>query len=311
MRRSPLLAAAAFLALAGTVAATAPAAAGDGPHGAAHALSVRTTLLDKPLVTVDPLPAVTYPEGGEKSLSEVGPDAGGLLTAKALHASSRIEGPGLASRASIVDAVVKDLLRAAVITAECHTEGSNVVGSSSIADLTVLGQKINVQAGPTPIDVLGVATVRLDEQVHAGNTLTVNAVRVTVNAPVGHLVSAEVILSQVKCSATGPVTQPSTPTTPGTTTTPATDTTTPTPTATTATDTTSTPGQPTGTATATTTTSDDVAGIVPAANSGDLADTGASGVVMMALIAAALLVGGVGFIVFSRRRRGAAGTPSD
>ena len=178
-----------------------PAVADKGPSGSAYALSVRSTLLDQPLVKIDPRPTAVYPRGGSDSLVEVGPDVAGLVTANALNASSVLKGRALVSEASIADVVVKNVLSASLIEADCVAGPNGVTGTSAIADLTVLGQKIDVTSPlPGEIDVLGIAKVRVNEQIRNGKTLTVNAVHVIVGGPVGNVTSADIVLSQAKCA---------------------------------------------------------------------------------------------------------------
>ncbi len=281
-----------------------PAIADKGPVGSAYALSVATTLLDRPLVRIDPRPTAVYPRGGSDSLVKVGPDVAGLVTANVLNASSVRKGRALVSEASIADVVVKNVLRAEVVSASCTAGPSGLTGRSGIARLWVLGQKVDVTSG-AEIDVLGVAKVRVDEQVRRGGTLTVNAVHVTIGGRVGNVTSADIVLAQAKCTAPrggGPST---TPTTTRPTTRPTTTTTTPPATTTT---TTRPPSGGPGTSTteppATTPTSA-TQGIRKTADDEDLAETGASAIVPISLAGLALLAGGGTFLFVSRRRRAA------
>jgi hypothetical protein len=292
---------------AGTVALTAmmtapQALADEGPTGSAYALSVRTTLLNAPLVKIDPAPTAAYPQGADESVAKVGPNLAGLVTAKVLNASSNVKSGSLTSAASLAEVVVRNILSAKVVTAECQAGKKGLTGKSSIAELTVLGQKIDVEA-TADIDVLGVATVKINEQVRQGNTLTVNAVHVTVGGPVGGITSADVVLSQAKCSADtsgGPDTPPGTSTTaaqPAESEGPA-----------------PTTGASESDHPATTTSGsagDAQGGVTPVADSGDLAETGVSAIVPIAIGGLVLLVGGGAAIYFTRRGRMAASSPSD
>lgn len=291
---------------AGTVALTAmmtapQALADESPTGSAYALSVRTTLLNATLVKIDPLPTAAYPKGADESVAKVGPNLAGLVSAKALNASSDVKSGSLTSVASLAEVVVRDILSAKVITAECQASKKGLTGKSSIAELTVLGQKIDVNA-TADIDVLGVATVKINEQVRQGNTLTVNAVHVTVGGPVRGITSADVVLSQAKCSGTagGPETPPNT----STTTTQPSESEGPAPTTGT-----SEPDHP-----ATTTSGsagDAQGGVTPVADSGDLAETGVSAIVPIAIGGLLLLVGGAAAIYYTRRGRTAASSSED
>lgn len=268
---------------------TAPqAAAAAGPTGSAYALSVETTLLDQPLVNIDPRPSVTYPAGGSDSLATVGPDLAGLVTANALNVSSVVRGSVLTSEAGIADATVDNILSAEVISAKCVAGPNGVTGESSIADLTVLGQPIDVTV-PGEIDVLGVATVRVNEQILSGGTLTVNAVHVIIGGPIGNVTSADIVLSQAKCAAgtNAPTTTPPTTTAPPTT----------------STTSTSTQTQPPTSTTTSPTTTSSTQGIKKASNDQDLADTGATGILPLSLGALALLAAGATAMTFARRKR--------
>jgi len=279
-----------------TAVLAAPAAAAEaadkGPTGSAYALSVATTLLDRPLATIDPRPTAAYPRGGSDSLVKVGPNLAGLVTANALNASAGLKGRTLTSAASIADVVVNDILSAKLISAECTATGRSVAGTSSIADLVVLGQKIDVSV-PGDIDVLGVATVRLDEQVRSGDTLTVNAVHVTIGGPVRGITSADIVLSQAKCTGmgAGPTTPPTTPPTSTTTTKPPV--------------TSTTKPHPSTTEPHTSTTSSGAHGIRKTANGDDLAQTGAGGILPISLAGLVLLAGGGSAMFIARRRRAA------
>jgi LPXTG-motif cell wall-anchored protein len=272
-----------------------PAVADKGPSGSAYALSVRSTLLNQPLVKIDPRPTAVYPRGGSDSLVEVGPNVAGLVTANALNASSVLKGRTLVSEAGIAEVVVKNILSASLIEADCVAGPNGVTGTSAIADLTVLGQKIDVTSPlPGEIDVLGIAKVRVNEQIRNGKTLTVNAVHVIVGGPVGNVTSADIVLSQAKCAwhRTTPPTTTTTTTPPGTTA--------PSEPPTTTTE----PSEPTSTTTsvddASTTTKQ---GIAKASNDEDLAETGASGIVPISLGALALLAAGGATLFITRRKR--------
>jgi hypothetical protein len=290
---------------AGAVALTATmsaplAVADESPAGSAYALSVRTTLLNAPLVKIDPLPTAAYPKGADESIAKVGPNLAGLVSAKVLSASSDVKSGSLTSVASLADVVVRDILSAKVVTAECQASKKGLTGKSSIAELTVLGQKIDVNA-TADIDVLGVATVKINEQVRHGNTLTVNAVHVTVGGPVRGITSADVVLSQAKCSGTagGPETPPT-----STTTTQPSESEGPAPTTGT-----SEPDHP---ATTTSGSAGDAQGdVTPVADSGDLAETGVSAIIPIAIGGLLLLMGGAAAIYYTRRSRTAASSPSE
>jgi LPXTG-motif cell wall-anchored protein len=187
---------------------------------------------------------------------------------------------------------VKDILSATVISAECTSSGKDVTGSAGVADLTVLGQKVDTSIDGD-IDVLGIATVRINEQIRKGDTLTVNAVHVTIGGPVHGIAAADIVLSQAKCATfDGGTTQPPTTTTTTTTrpTQPPTSTTRPT--------TTSDTTKPT-----TTTSSTGATGIDKVSDDSDLAETGVSAAVPISLAGLVLLAAGGAVMLIARRRR--------
>ncbi len=279
------------------VLAAPPALAAKGPSGSAYALSVATTLLHQPLVKIDPVPTAMYPRGANESLAQVGPNLAGLVTANVLNASATLKGRTQHSAASIADVVVKDILSATVISAECTSSGKDVTGSASVADLTVLGQKVDTSIEGDidgDIDVLGIATVRINEQIRKGDSLTVNAVHVTIGGPVHGIAAAEIVLSQAKCATfNGGTTQPPTTTTTTTTTRP-----TQPPTSTTRPTTTSDTTKPT-----TTTSPADATGIDKVSDDSDLAETGVSAAVPISLAGLVLLAAGGAVTLIARRRR--------
>lgn len=318
MRRSRTLAAvAALLAVSAPLAATSTAGAADGPTGSAFAVSVDMTLLGTPAVRVDPIPFVSYPQGGSDSVVDIGPRTLGSITGGVLNASSTTSGDVLTSRASLADVVVKDVLKisdvlsATAVEAQCAAGPGSLSGSSSVVDLKVLGVDVDVNAAPgTEINVLDVAKVRINEQIREGDTITVNAVRVIVDGALAGVTTADIVLAQAKCSAasddtgtTSPTPTSSTePSTPGT------------PTSTTE------PGTPTGTSgpsgprevPPTDAPSDGTPpGVVPVANSGDLADTGVSTIVPLILGGGVLVGAGVFLMLRNRRSRSAGGSSND
>jgi len=275
------------------VLAAPPALAAKGPSGSAYALSVATTLLHQPLVKIDPVPTAVYPRGANESLVEVGPNLAGLVTANVLNASATLKGRTQHSAASIADVVVKDILRATVISAECTSNGKNLTGGASVADLTVLGQKLDTSI-EGDIDVLGIATVRINEQIRTGDSLTVNAVHVKIGGPIGGIASADIVLSQAKCATFEGGTEPPTTTTTTTTTRPTQPPTTTTtrPTATTETT------KPT-----TRTSTTDAGGIDKVSDDSDLAQTGVNAAVPISLAGLVLLAAGGATMLIARRRR--------
>jgi LPXTG-motif cell wall-anchored protein len=288
-------------ALAAVLAAPASADTDRGPAASAYALSVTSTLLNAPLVKIDPRPLAVYPRGGRDSLAEVGPNLAGLVTANALNAAAVRKGRALTGSASIAEVTVKNILRASVITADCTAGPSGLTGASSIAELTVLGQPIDVTV-PGEVDVLGVATVRIGEQVRTGGALTVNAVHVIVGGPVGTVTSADIVLAQAKCRWAGGGSGTTTQTTPPT----STSTTTTQPTQPPKSNPSTSPTSSTTTSRPTSTTSTTPSyGVGRASNDDDLASTGATGILPISLAGLLLLAGGGSAMFIARRRRAA------
>jgi LPXTG-motif cell wall-anchored protein len=305
---------AASAALAGASSA-ASAFADEAPGGSAYALSLRAELLDAPLVEVDPVPRATYPQGEDKSVVKIGPTVGGLVSAKVLNASSNKAGTTLTSKASLAEVTVKDILHAELVTADCSAVGANgASGKSSIAKLTVLGQNVNLAAAANAkVDVLGVPPVTNNEQSRTGHAWTVNAVHVTIGGTIHGVTKADIVLAQARCVGGAPSAETST----------ATETSTPTsatePTSTTSPTTTSASESTTTTSPTTDSSSVGVGGngsengpggIDNAANSGDLAETGVSGVLPLLIGAVVLLAAGAAGLFYTRRKRGTAGGPA-
>lgn len=295
--------------LAGTAtlaaALAAPAAfAAESQTGSAFAVSVNAKLLSTLAVNVDPLPKATYPAGQDKSVVKIETPKNLPGHAKLLNAASELKGGVLTSSASIADVDLLGLVKAKLVTSTCVSDGKTVTGGSKLVDVWVHGQKIDVSA-TGKISVTDAITVHINEKIASGDTLTVNALRVSVGGNVagikiGDVAQAEVILSQAKCSGPGKViTEPGTPTT--TPTTP--------------------PSTPGGSVTATPSPSSsanwppsstpasalpgDGNGVTPVANTDDLADTGVNGVIPLAIGGFVLVAGGAGAVWFVRRKRSA------
>ncbi|WP_424187504.1 LPXTG cell wall anchor domain-containing protein [Actinokineospora sp. G85] len=305
MHRSRALALACTIAgTAALTALTAPLAVAEGgPQGSAFALSIQAQGLGVAKVQLGPAPKATYPAGGDKSIVKAELDKLGVH-AKVLNAESTFTGGVLTSAASIADVDVMGILKAKVVSATCTTEGGKTTGKSTLAEVTLLGHKVDVSARGK-VDVAGLATVAVDEQVTAKDgTLTVNALRVSfLGGKLKDLGQGEIILSQATCSAgtgngggTAPTTAPTTKIeTPGTTS------------ATRPTDSPSstTPGAGDG-GSGDGGPSTSTPAITPVANDGDLASTGANGILPMTLGGVALLGAGAGAFWYSRRKRATA-----
>jgi len=124
-------------------------------------------------------------------------------------------------------------------------------------------------------------------------------VHVIVGGPVGNITSADIVLSQAKCTWARTTQPPTTSTTPPGGTTEPTEPTEP-PSGTTE------PSEPTGTTSDDATpTSSSTQGISKTSNDKDLAETGASGILPISLTGLALLVAGGTAMVITKRRRAA------
>jgi LPXTG-motif cell wall-anchored protein len=257
-------------------------------------------------VTVDPLPKATYPAGQDKSVVKIDVAKNIPGHAKLLNASSELKGGVLTSSASIADVDILGLVKAKIVTSTCVSDGKTVTGDSKLVDVWVAGQKIDV-ALTGKISVTDAVTVYLNEKIASGDTLTVNALRVSVGGNVagikiGDVAQAEVILSQAKCAGPGTVV-----TTPGT---PSTSPSTP-PSSTPGGSVTATPS-PTSSAVwppSTTPTSTSIVpgsgGVTPVADTDDLAQTGVNAVIPLAIGGFVLVAGGAGAVWMVRRKRSA------
>ncbi|PWW54877.1 choice-of-anchor P family protein [Actinokineospora spheciospongiae] len=289
-------------AVAGTAALTALtapfAAATGGPTGSAFAVSVQAKALNAASVSVGPAPLATYPAGDDKSVVKVDLAKAGVV-AKVVNASSDLTGSKLVSTASIAEVDVLGILKAKIVEATCTSDGKTVTGKSTLAEVTLMGHKVDVSARGK-VDVAGLATVSVDEQITgADGSLTVNALHVSFGGQLKNLAQGDIILSQAKCGKTtgggdgGPSTTapnagggdkdvetPSNPTSSPVATTPG-----------------SGSGSDSGSG------SGDNGGVTPVANEDDLANTGATGILPLAIGGVALVGGGAGAFWYARRKR--------
>ncbi len=316
VRRTRSLAFACGLAGTATLAAAlaAPAAfAAESQTGSAFAVSVNAKLLNALAVNVGPLPKAAYPAGQDKSVVKI--DGNKILPgaghAKLLNAASELKAGVLTSSASIADVDILGLVKAKLVTSTCVSDGKTVTGDSKLVDVWVHGQKIDI-ALTGKISVTDAITVHINEKVASGNTLTVNALRVSVGGDVagikvGDLAQAEVILSQAKCTGPGTVvTEPgtggpgTTPSTPPSSTPGGSVTATPSPTS-------SAVWPPASTTTSASAVPGDGSGVTPVANTDNLAQTGVNAVIPLAIGGFVLVAGGAGAVWMVRRKRGMQG----
>ncbi|HLJ86695.1 MAG TPA: choice-of-anchor P family protein [Candidatus Angelobacter sp.] len=154
------------------------------------------------------------PVGGSLSSSLVTINVPGLLTASAASATATGAGNQSQSTASIANlnlsvATLISILTAGVIettaTATCSNGTPSVSGNSTIAGLTVLGVPITVTGGvnQTITLPLGLGSLVINEQIATANSITVNALHLTITA------IADVVLAHSEADINcGPVTPP-------------------------------------------------------------------------------------------------------
>lgn len=168
-------------------------------QGQATVVALDTLLVDTVLADTGPLPQ----SGGALDASLLTADVPGVLSAEVLHATTIGEGNHTRSEASIanVDLTVAGLgiqagLLMARASADCASGSASLSGSSQIADLVIAGQPIAVSGQPNQrISLLGVEIV-INEQIHAGGAITVNALHVSA------LGIADVVLSSATAGIT-------------------------------------------------------------------------------------------------------------
>jgi hypothetical protein len=182
-----------------------PASAAPG-DGSAYAAKVAVTLLGAPAVTVGPLAASST--SGPTTANLLSIDAGGLVKAGVVSSSATLNqetgvvhaqadianvGIGLAALTGTIGAV----------NATCDATQAGVTGSSTLADVKILGVAVGANPAPNTTVNLLLAKIVFNEQIlnPADGSLTVNAVHIYLNALVG---SGDVILAQAKCGPAAP-----------------------------------------------------------------------------------------------------------
>ncbi|HEV8562392.1 MAG TPA: choice-of-anchor P family protein [Actinophytocola sp.] len=191
--------------------AAAPASADVG-DGSAFAAKVNLTIPLGSPVNVGPL-AVSN-TNGPTSASVASLDAGlisaGVMETSAVHDEATGEVKASASTANVKIALGALGGTVGLIQASCSaTQGQDqdpITGTSSLANVNLAGITLPLNPAPnTKIDLLGLATLVLNEQIvnPDDGSLTVNAFHLTVN--VLGVASGEVIISSATC---GPATPP-------------------------------------------------------------------------------------------------------
>ncbi|OLR92145.1 hypothetical protein [Actinokineospora bangkokensis] len=177
------------------LALSAPASAAQaGPTGSAFAVQVSGAGAGGPLA-IGPAPAASHP-GTPNASADLAPQG---ITAAAVSASADQRGLALISSAGLGGADVLGVVRAGSVNATCATDGKVVNGRTSLQDVTVAGQALPADAKGTL--TLGPTTVVVDEQTTTPEgVLTITALRVTVNSPVGKVDKGEIVLGRVTCA---------------------------------------------------------------------------------------------------------------
>lgn len=126
-----------------------PAAAVPAYAGSAYGLKAQIGLAGSKLID-QILPAVvTFPSGGDESLLELPSELSEAATVKVLNASSMVKDGVLRSNAKTAGlTVVRTLVTASVLNADCTAEGEKVSGDAQVADLAIAGIKVPVDPGP-------------------------------------------------------------------------------------------------------------------------------------------------------------------
>jgi hypothetical protein len=185
--------------------------------GSAFGEQVRVTTALGLSVNSGPLPTVTLPAGGSATPvtnSAATANVAGLLTAGVLNVSTQgTTGPGgsVQSSAQVTNPVVGSALLQAVaadvVGTTCTANEAGATGTTTIANLRVLGAPITVPTAPnSQLNVAGVGTLFVNEQVVSGTapsqSITVNALRLQLTVPLG-LGTGSIILAQSVCGVVG------------------------------------------------------------------------------------------------------------
>ncbi|HEY4453729.1 MAG TPA: choice-of-anchor P family protein [Pseudonocardiaceae bacterium] len=180
------------LAVAAASVVTVPANATEPGAGSAYGADVDVHLLPNVLgpggLTVSTGKLAASNTSGPTSASAVDAALRGLVTAKVITSSSHANNGSVTANAAIVDAALPVLAplagstpKASVISSTCHATSDGITGSSDLADLN-LGRIGHISAS-TPnltIGIPGVLKVLADEQIHhSDGSLTVNALHIT------------------------------------------------------------------------------------------------------------------------------------
>jgi uncharacterized repeat protein (TIGR01451 family) len=151
------------------------------------------------LVSLGPTPSVSRSTPGTSSLTSVSANVAGLVNLNALSVSTQI-GPGATvnSKAELAKVgLLGSVVAAEGVRASCTATPTSATGATKFLKLVVAGKTItNLNPGPnTSINILGVGTLVLNEQVPSAGGITVNGLHLKV---LGGL--TDITVSQAKCS---------------------------------------------------------------------------------------------------------------
>ena len=179
-----------------------PAGAAASVSGGAFGISANVNALLAP-VSVGAVPSVSLPPegGGPYSESLLSANLAGLASVQGAKVSTEgNSGIGSAkSSASTAHVSIAGVVTASLARSSCSATRDGAEGASSIDGLVVAGIPIStVDIGPNTSVTLPVGKVILNEQQQtSGSQIVVNAVHVTLNAP---LVSGDVVIAQSRCA---------------------------------------------------------------------------------------------------------------
>lgn len=166
-------------------AASASAAPDPGANSGAYAISATNVL---GLIDIAPTPQSTCPPGSTESAVPL--SLGALGNVGVLNASTHCvsadgtsDATGGAASVALLGLPGARSITADVLSATCSaTAPADPTGSTTVANLFILGVKVDVPVGsttPQTISIPGVASVIVNEQTLSGSVLTVNALHIS------------------------------------------------------------------------------------------------------------------------------------
>ncbi len=185
--------------------------------GSAYGERVQVTTALGVGVNSGPTPTVTLPAGGSvtpvtNNLATV--TVAGLLSTGVLTVSTQgTTGPGgsVQSSAQVANPVLGLPLAPAVaadaVGSTCTADETGATGTTTVANVRILGAPVTVSTAPnTTVSVAGVGTLFVNEQIVTGTapsqSITVNALRLQLNAPLG-LGTGSITIGQSVCGVVG------------------------------------------------------------------------------------------------------------